>query len=197
MTIGGPVRSAALPLLAALGAAVLCGCARFDYRLVEPASAATRIGKEPVTVPYPPLEYSLASRGDRLVMRVINPTGQSVTLLPGRSYVVDPRGESHPVRGQALGPHSHIALFLPPLPRRVIGYAYTPYWGYGPLDMGGYPFWGAYEWPYPSAYSYSYQLHTPYEWRWRTGPVRLHLGYQSAGKGFDQDLVFDREQVKR
>ena len=195
MTVLGCVRIAAVPLLGVTTAMALCGCAHYEYRLVEPATASPLIGKEPVAVACPPLQYSLARRGDHVVVRITNPTGQSVTLLPGRSYVVDPLGESHPVRGLSLGPHSYVPLLLPPLQPRVVGY-YAPYWGYGPMDVGGYPFWGPYFWPYPPTYAYSYRLHSPYFWHWKQGRVRLHLGYQSAGNAFDQDLVFDRNKVK-
>ncbi|MGA2863212.1 MAG: hypothetical protein ABSF95_01860 [Verrucomicrobiota bacterium] len=191
------MKSAAFSLLAGLSAAGLCGCARFEYRLVEPTTAATRIGKETVSVPCPPVEYGLASHGDHLALRITNPSDQAVTLLASRSYVVDPGGESHPLHGCVLGPHSYVRLSLPPAPATVTGYGYAPYWGYAPFGWGGYPFWPAYDPPYPQTYSFSYQLYTPYDWHWKTGRVRLHLGGQSAGHNFEQNLVFDREAVKR
>ncbi len=181
----------------ALSAGCFTGCARFEYRLVEPAASAARIGDAPLTVPYAPLEYGVTGRGDHLVVRVVNPTERAVSLVASRSYVIDPRGESHPVRGHVIGPHSHVWLGLPPPRTTVSGYGMVAYWGYAPYGWSGSPYWPAYDWPYPPIYSYSYQLHTPYDWHWRTGRVRLHLGYDSAGTNLEQELVFERERVKR
>src|SRR3974377_2442576 len=94
----------------------LCGCKTYEIRLVEPAQYAQRIGEPEIVVSYEPLEYRLAAQHDRLAIRVINPTDDSITLRGDKSYVVDPKGESHPIRGWAIAPHSHMRLLLPPVP---------------------------------------------------------------------------------
>ncbi len=195
----------ALLVLPWAGALALCGCAQFEYRLAQPANFAQTIPKQGVTVPYPPVEYHLARQDDYLAVQIVNPTEELVNLVPNKSYVVDPGGGSHPLRGRVIAPHSHTVLVLPPAPLSVYGYGYGPYYGYyGPY---WYPYyrWGPYYpyrfgfyygWPYYAPYSYSYQVVTPDHWEWKVGEVRLRLGYESAGSNFEHDFVFERQQVK-
>src|SRR5258708_4326055 len=96
--------------LVLLGAILISGCKTYNYQLAEPPNLATLITDKPVTVTYTPLEYTLVRQHDRLGMTIMNPTDDRVTLDSHRSYVVDPRGESHPLRGRSIAPHSYIRM---------------------------------------------------------------------------------------
>jgi len=187
-------------LLLATTAVLFCGCKTYQYRIVQPPAAPAVVADQPVTVRLDPLEYHLARVHDRLGVTVSNPTDDRLTLLGNRSYVVDPRGESHPLRGQVLAPHSFARLFLPPAP---LTYAYPDYypwawgggWGWGPY----YPYWGPYYSGYywwPPTVSY-YQIITEYDWDWHTGPARLRLTFDRNGRTFEHDFEFIREPVKQ
>src|SRR5258707_1177104 len=102
-----------VPWYALVVAVAFCGCAHYEFRLVQPPNFAQTIGKQPVTIHYDPLDYRLAGRGDALSMRVVNPTDEPVTLLSAKTYVVDPAGETHPLRGRSIAPHSYVGMSLP------------------------------------------------------------------------------------
>jgi hypothetical protein len=132
-------------------------------------------------------------------MNIANPTDDRIVLLGGRSFVVDPKGESHPLRDRVIGPHSFTRMLLPPIP---FTYAYPDYWGWGPhwgWGPGWYdPFWGG--WYAPGFYgppSVSYeQVLTVFDWEWKTGLVRLRLTYDRNGKFFEHNLEIIREPSK-
>jgi hypothetical protein len=90
---------------------------------------AGRIGTGDYIFYRDPLEYRLNSANLRLVMRIYNPTEESITLLGGHSAVVDPRGQSHPLVTQTMVPGSFIRLVLPPQRPRV--YRGGPTFGVG------------------------------------------------------------------
>lgn len=189
-----------LPLFV-LAASCLCGCQTYEYRIVRPAVSTPVVDHHPVAVQNDPLEYRFSDQQGRLGVRVSNPTAERVVLLGSRSYVTDPEGESHPIHGRVIGPHSYIRMLLPPIP---FGYAYPGYaWGWG-VGSGAWPWgWG---WPgydpaiglYPEAFIgppplvYE-QATTAYDWRWKRGPVHLHLTYQRGRTTFDHEFEIDRE----
>ncbi|MDB6017606.1 MAG: hypothetical protein JWR19_2095 [Pedosphaera sp.] len=186
------------PLLLA-AATLFSGCRTYDYRIVQPPNVPGPIADQTVVVPYDPLEYRFVRRHDYLDMRIANPTEDRIVLLGNRSYVVDPNGESHPVRGRAIAPHSYTSMLLPPRP---LTYEVTaPYygwgggWGWGPRF--GDPFWGGfYDGYYGGPYVATYNIITPFDWEWRTGLVRLRLTYDRNGKTFDHYFEIVREPEK-
>jgi hypothetical protein len=195
-------------LALALAALSLTGCQTYRYRIVQPHTGAPAVADQPVVIPYAPLEYRLTRDRDRLAMLITNPTGDQITLLGNRSFAVDPEGESHPIRERVIGPHSYTRMLVPPIP---VTYAYPDYWGYGPGWWWGWgwgwgyyggwydPFWGAYYGPGywgPPPLAYRTVL-TSYDWKWKTGPARLRLIYERAGKTFEQDFEFIREPNKK
>jgi hypothetical protein len=184
-------------LLAAVGLA-LSGCTTYRYRVVQPDTGAPTISSVPVTFHYDPLNYRMFRDHEHLAMNVDNPTDERIVLVGDKSFVVDPRGESHQIRSRVIAPHSFTWLLLPPIP---MSYAYPAYWGYGPGWGWGYPgmwcdpFWGLGWWgPPPVAY---YQVRTQYDWEWKTGPARLRLTYERAGKAFEHDFEIVREPDKK
>ncbi len=173
------------------------GCTTYQYRVVKPASGAPPVAEQPVTIHYDPLDYRLYKYRDHLAMHVTNPTDDRIVLLGNRSYVIDPPGESHPIRDRVIGPHSFTRFLLPPIP---FTYAYPDYWAWGPgwgWGWGWYdPFWGGPGWWGPPPMTYQ-QVITAYDWRWKTGPARLKLTYQRGDKVFEHDFEFVREPEKR
>ena len=186
-----------LPLF--LASMCLCGCASYQYRITQPAPGGTVTSKQPVALHYDPLDYHFSTYEDRLVMNISNPTDDRIGLQGGRSFVVDPKGESHPLRDRVIAPHSFTRMLLPPIP---FSYPYADYWGWGSpwgyWGPGWYgPYWGGgwYGWYGPPPVSYQHVL-TVFDWEWKTGLARLRITYERAGKTFEQDLEIVREEEK-
>lgn len=97
------------------------GCARYEFDVLEPADQRQHVGrKHDAVVSIDPLEYRLRSAEGRLVLWIKNPTASSIRLDGARSVVVDPEGESHPLRSQTIAAQSFIKLIIPP-PRPRVG----------------------------------------------------------------------------
>jgi hypothetical protein len=174
------------------------GCRTYNYRIVQPAATSQIIAEQSVTVHYDPLDYRFVRHHDRLVMRISNPTDDQIGLQQDRSFVVDPEGESHPLRAQVIYPHSSTHLLLPPRPVQHRSYASSP-WGWGsdwppaPFVPDWDPFYDEYYfWPYISVH----RVHTIYDWTWEKGSVRLRLSYECKGQTFEHNFQIMREQVK-
>jgi hypothetical protein len=177
------------------------GCAHYEYDLVAPPELARHVGGDrDEVIRADPLEYRLRSYENRLVMDVFNPTGEPITLLGDRSSVVDPRGQSHPLRTQSIAPSAFIKLIFPPM-RPV--YQANPSIGIG-LGVGfsrahyhrfGYA--GVYDplWDEPQYYTYYDETDATY-WDWQgETDVRMHLVYQRGQNTFSQDFTFHRKKV--
>jgi hypothetical protein len=184
-----------LPLLP-LSVLLMTGCVSYDYQIVEPANLSRHVGDQLVTMTWDPLEYRFRRNNDRLAMTIVNPTTNRIVLLGDRSYVVDPKGESHPLRGQAIAPHSYTSMLLPP-PQAVVQTTYPGIYAYGPGPVWYGPYWGGFynDFYYGPVTSY-YHVNTPYDWKWDVGQARLRLTYDQGGKIFDHDFVIARQPVK-
>jgi len=178
-------------LFASVSLLGLCGCVSYQFQLVQPGQYAQTIGEQPITIVYEPLQYRVSRHDDRLVLQIENPTANPVNLVGSRSFIVDPGGESRPIRGRGIAPHSHVVMTLPPQPRTVATYGYPGY--YGPMWYGpyGYPY-GPYYYPY--AYSSSYEIITPYDWQWKKGEVRVQLSYSYQATTFEHQFVFSKQE---
>jgi hypothetical protein len=194
-------------LLGTLAAGSL-GCARYEFDLVHPPDLARHVGADkPVEVTLDPLTYQLQTTESRLVMRIHNPTDGPVRLLGDQSVVVDPHGQSHPLRSQAIAAGSYIKLIFPPLrptlePRGpVIG-----------IGVGGYVSSGGsyyhHRYVHGGAFGYDpvldgpryYSLYDPGDaayWEWDgEGEARVVLVYQRGDqKPFSHEFVFRRRKV--
>jgi hypothetical protein len=188
-------------LVALLACFSLCGCQTYQYRIAQPPTATPVVDEHPVVIHYDPLDYSLRAYHEHLAINISNPTEDRIDLLGGRSFVVDPKGESHPLRDRVIGPHSYTRILLPPIP---FSYAYPDYWGWSPRWGVGWgpgwydPFWGGWygPWAYgPPAISYE-QILTVYDWEWKTGLVRLRLTYNRNAKSFEHNFEIIREKAK-
>jgi hypothetical protein len=181
-------------LLLACVACCLTGCASYEYRVLLPPTGAPAVRDQPVTVHYEPLDYRLSKYHDRLEMQITNPTEDKMMLLGNRSFVVDPKGESHSIRDRVLGPHSFTKLLLPPVP---FTYAYPEYWGPGWGYWGWYdPYWGPWYgpgWWGPPPVTYR-QVLTVYDWEWKKGTARLHVTYERGTNTFEHEFEIVREE---
>jgi hypothetical protein len=182
------------------------GCAHYEYDIVSPPEMAQHVGtKQPVVLSRPPLQYRLISYDDHLIVRIYNPTPDRIQLLGDESSVVDPQGQSHPLRSRMIAPNSFIKLILPPLAPEVapygpaigfgLGFAYaTPYWGMGFYDPLYDPLWER-----PRYYAVYDANGTEY-WIWSgQSDVRLTLVFrrdqQNQQKPFSQDFVLHRRRM--
>lgn len=174
------------------------GCARYEYDLVEPADLARHIGgAADEHVSLEPLHYILRSYENRLVMRIENPLDEPIQLLGEKSYVVDPSGQSHPLRSQTIAPKTFIKLILPP-PRpyyREDG----PYFGIGvgvsSARWGRYPAYDAWVWDEPRYYTiYNESDAGWWDWEGETD-VRMMLVFARGREGFSQMFVWHRKKM--
>jgi len=197
---------------------MLGGCAHYEYDIVEPPELARHVGEGEQVVPVDPLEYRMRTVENRLVIHVINPTDEPVTLIGPQSYIVSPGGQSHPLRPQTIAPHTFIPLILPPM-RPYYYDPGRPTWGFGfgVVGVGGhfhdgghhrgrvYYSAGYYD-PYfygpPYIYGPPYYMVVdeadPIYWEWKgESDVRLHLVYQRGNnaKTFSDDFTFHRKKM--
>lgn len=190
-----------LVVLAAL-LAMSGGCARYEYDIVHPPEAAQHVGSErDAVVALNPLVYRMRSAENHLVIRIQNPTGDRILLLGAQSFVVDPYGESHPLRAQTIGPHSFVKLILPPIPPDVAPAGPSIEFGIGAGFGGAYRYsYGYYEpfydplWDRPRYYAV---YNAGEYWHW-TGEsdVRLDLVFaRDEQKPFTHEFVFHRRKM--
>src|SRR5215218_6311688 len=91
------------------------GCTRYEYDITRPTDLAMHVGtKQDAIAPRQPLEYRFRTVDNRLVMSIDNKTDDTIQLQGDRSSVVDPSGQSHPLRTQPIAPQSFIKQILPP-----------------------------------------------------------------------------------
>ena len=178
------------------GLFLFCGCARYEYNIIEPPDLAQHIGgDQAVTFSRNGLLYRMRSYENRLVIQISNTTPQPILLVGGQSYVVDPQGQSHSFAAQTIGPQSFIKLILPPLPPESvptgpifsigIGVAASPDEFYGP----GYFF----DRPHYLAVIDSNDEF----WKWEgESNVMLSLAFSQAGAApFTHRFVFHRQKM--
>jgi hypothetical protein len=176
------------------------GCAKYEYDLVKPSELQRHIGKNTdAVVPIDPLEYRMRTVDNRLVVRVFNPTEDVIELVGPRCTVVDPSGQSHPLRTQSIAPGSFIKLIFPP-PRPQM-YDNGPTFGVGVgggvrVDASRYRAYDPY-WPgYGPRYLTVYDENDAYYWDWKDeGEVRAVLTFHRGEKEFRHELVFRRQKM--
>jgi hypothetical protein len=201
-----------------LVAVLASGCARYEYDLVRPPELSRHIGRElDAVVQMEPLEYRFRTVDNRLVVRIFNQSDETIQLIGERSSVVDPDGQSHPLRGGPIAPHSFLKLIIPP-PRPTV-YDSGPTFGVG-LGVGvsrhyhRHPFYHGYYYDYFN-YPYDYYYMRPcydfydeprylsvhdendtFYWDWKgEGEARLMLVYQRGDKEFRHEFMFRRRKM--
>ena len=151
-------------LLYCLAAALLVGCASYDFKITQPPALARVVSSAPQRIATEHMTYHMQALENRLVVQIFNETAQLVQLLGEQSVIVDPHSTSHPLKSQAIAPHSFAKLILPPLrpqfERQGPGFnfgvgtsvsSYSPYAPYAPYS-GYYPYAAYY--PYSAFYPY-------------------------------------------
>jgi hypothetical protein len=95
----------------------LIGGCSYVYDVTRPPDVAGHVGdKTDYVFDRDPLEYRMRSVDSLLVVQIFNPTDDTITLNGSQSSVVDPKGQSHPLRTQTMASHSYIKFILPPQP---------------------------------------------------------------------------------
>lgn len=209
------MRSASVAAILALVVFISGGCARYEYDLVEPADQARHIGKGvDAVVAIEPITYRLRTVDNRLVVRAYNNTDDSIYLHGDHSSVVDPDGQSHPLRTQSIAPHSFIKLIFPPPRPRV--YDSSPTFGVGigygmrvdalpgPSPAGlpdrtefhtHYPQWEPY-FRDPPQYIAIVDDNDSYYWDWKGGgEARVNLVYRRGDAEIRHTFVFRRVKM--
>jgi hypothetical protein len=163
------------------------------------------------TIEFEPLQYGFWEHGDRLAMRIDNPTTNLVTIQEGRSYVVGPEGRSHtlPLKNAPIAPGGHVVMVLPPqvpvaTPAAYVGPSFGLGFGFGRGYWHRHRYYGYDPFFYPSFGYYAPMYYQPAWyvddvplWQWKQGTVSLRLAYQSEnGSAFTHDFVFDRRKVE-
>jgi hypothetical protein len=190
-----------LPILLLL---LATGCARYEFDLIEPPDLAQHISRDRESIfKRDELEYQLQSYDNRLVMRIVNPTDEAIELIGPESFVVDPNGQSHPLRSQSIAPHSYIKLILPPLrpyyrtgPSFGIGIGVSASRGYGRRYWPGYrdPFYDPF---YDSPrYMVLYDESDTTYWSWEgETEARVRLTFRRNNQLFHHNFLFRRKKV--
>ena len=176
----------------------------YEFDLAEPPDLAQRIGRDQeAAVRVGDLDYRLISYDNRLVIRIINPTDSALELLGEESFVVDPEGESHPLRGVTIAPDSFAKLILPPL--REYPYDPGPRFGIGfgigissAIGRRGALSTGVGTTLHDHPRYLAIADDSRYHWEW-TGqsPIRLRFAYRSRDdqRTFHHDFTFRRVKV--
>jgi hypothetical protein len=170
----------------------LSGCANYEYQLVQPDEFAQHIGaKNLATIQRPPLEYQFETVDQHLVMLIHNHTTDPIDLIGYQSTVVDPNGESHPVRSARIAPDSFVRFVFPPYQREIEHYEpggfYT--WAGGPYRHRHITY-------YDPGYYYTTFLYTNYDWDWPAQlPAKFTFTFRQKDQTFTQDFVFQKQKV--
>jgi hypothetical protein len=191
-------RSLILVLLGLVGLST--GCARYEYDITRPAELAAHIGSKAYTTFQRDLfEYRMRAAEDRLVVEIQNQTDDPIQLLGDRSSVVDPDGQSHPLRSQPIAPRSFVKLIIPPY--RPVVRQEGPTFGIG---VGTYGDRRHHPEGFEEIDSYDRQPQymTVVEdnalyWDWKgEGQVRMMLTFERKEQMFTQEFVIRRVKMK-
>jgi len=175
------------------------GCATYEYDITRPENLAMHVGRKGDAVAtWAPVEYRLRAVENRLVMSIYNRTDDSMQLVGERSSVVDPDGQSHPLRNQAIAPQSFAKLILPPYRPRL--YHSGPTFGIGVGthvgDRRGYGY-DEFDQPYFEEPIYLDVVDdSALFWEWSgEGQIRMSLVFTRKDETFTQEFVIRRVKV--
>jgi hypothetical protein len=189
-------------LLATLVLMSSIGCARYEFDVIRPADLGLHVGgKQDAVLPMPPLEYRLRAVEGRLAMAVVNNTGDPITLRGAESFVVDPRGQSHPFRSQTIAPGSYVRMIFPPYERHYHPSGPTIGIGFGTVISSAAP-----SRHHPSPHLDEGPLYCVMYgddadergryWRWEgESEVRMSLVFDQRGQIFTHELVIRRRKM--
>jgi hypothetical protein len=197
MNTSTPIRIRLALAILCLASFALQGCAKYEIRLVEPAEFAQTLRSEEIAFSRPPIDYRANDLKGRMGFRMLNPGDEPIALLGDKSYVVDPRGESHPLKNVTIAPRSFVAMSVPPIERVYRGGSgFGLGVGVGSFSDGGFVGGSVGHDLYDGPSSYSDLYATVRVWPWETGEVRMHVTYQRGQETIEHDFVFTRQKVK-
>lgn len=148
-----------------------------------------------------PLEYRMQSAEGRLVIKIFNPTADTILLLGRLSTVVDGGDQSHPLVDQTIAPGSFVKLILPPLrprlepsgPRFGIGFGVIAY------RAPARPFRQAmahHRYDDQPRYYSVYDADDPTYWDWEgESDMRLTLIFRRGNDEFKHEFAFHRKKI--
>jgi hypothetical protein len=183
-----------------IGMACMTGCT-YEFDLVRPAELARHIGEDQEQrFKVDPLEYRMQAYEGRLILKIYNPTDETVSLQGDRSSAVDPAGESHPLLNLTIAPNSWSKLILPPLRPRVERSGPDIGIGFGIIGDRTDPFYNRLPGdPYYYDAPRYYDVYLPGDaryWAWEgQTDVRLLLVYQRAAGEFKHEFTFHRRKM--
>jgi len=133
----------------------------------------------------------MQSSEGHLVIKVFNPTNDTILLLGRLSSVVDPGGQSHPLLDQTIAPASFVKLILPPLRPQVTPTGPSIGIGVGVVGYRDAP--GPYD-DHPRYFAV-YDASDPLYWDWQgETDVKLTLVYRRGNDQFRRQLAHDYSQ---
>lgn len=197
-------------LFALLVLVMVSGCAHYEFDLSRPQELSRHVGdSREERFGLDPLEYRMQSAEGHLVIKVFNPTADTILLLGRLSSVVDPAGESHPLADQTVAPSSFVKLILPPLrprlepsgPRFGIGVGVIGFRSWPQRRYAGYRgTWvddPAYDSHYDQPRYYSvYDANDPTYWDWEgETDIRLALVFRRGKDEFRHEFAFHRKRI--
>jgi hypothetical protein len=184
-----------------IGLLSLTGCAQYEFDLVRPPELARHISEDHEDrFKLDPLEYGMQAYEGRLIIKIYNPTNETISLDGARSYAVDPQGESHPLRSLSIAPSSWAKLILPPLRPHVENSGPNIGFGFGIIGDRRGGFYSTFDGrPYPYDEPRYYDVYIPndslfWDWEGQTD-VRLLLVYQRGTGEFRHQFTFHRRRM--
>jgi hypothetical protein len=177
---------------------LVTGCTTYEFDVTRPPELATHVARnQDAVLTREPLVYRLRAVENRLVMNIENGTDEPIQLAGDQSTVVDPDGQSHPLRSQAIAPHSFAKLILPPM-RPVIRSGPTFGIGVG-AHVGYHPGYDDFhdDWYHDHPQYFTVVDDNAIYWEWRgEGDIRLMLVFLGKdGESFSHEFVIRRVKV--
>lgn len=181
-------------------AVIAAGCARYQCEIVQPPDLARHVPEDhDVVFSRGPLVYRLRSYQNHLVIQIENETSEPIQLLGGRSFVVDPEGQSHSLQEETMAPQTFIKLVLPPIVPEITPVGPVIGIGLGVNSIYGPGYDLSFEnpsWLRPRYYAAPDVENRYWKWDGETD-VRLSLSFSQVGSAqapFTQEFVFHRRK---
>jgi hypothetical protein len=131
----------ALKLAFAIGIPILCtGCGTIEFDATpEGFGQAIHVGNDQdVEITLQPLTYRMRADEGHLIVWIENQSNGGVELVGDKSNVIDPQGQSHPLRDQMILVGESCKLILPPLDEGAPGAEENGAAGVNPYDRPGF-----------------------------------------------------------
>lgn len=187
---------------------LLSACTRYAYDLTAPPDLAQRIPRDKgAAISLDSINYRFDIVDTHLIIRAYNNGPDPIELLGNESFIVDPSGQSRPMKSQTIPPGTFIKVILPPQqilyrdpgPRIGIGlgvgissnHRHHPFHGHHFHDPFYDPFYDPWYDPWYSEPRYLLAVPEDGYWAWpRDTEVRIRFAYRQKDQSFHHDLTF-------